>query len=49
MNARIGPLAQLVVVPLIERHTQPPSVIRIVGIEPLRKRLRQHRQTQERA
>ena len=49
MNARIGTMAQLVVVPLIERHAQPPSMVRIVGIESLRKRLRQHRQTQERA
>ena len=49
MNGRIGPAAQLVVVPLVERHAQPPSVVRIVGIESLRKRLRQHRQTQERA
>ena len=45
----IGTLAQLVVVPFLECHAQPPSVFRIVGVEALRKRLRQHRQTQERA
>jgi hypothetical protein len=49
MKTRIGPLAQLVVIPFIERHAQPTSVIRIMGIKALRKRLRQHWQTQKRA
>jgi hypothetical protein len=49
MKTRIGPFPQLVVIPFIECHAQPTSVIRIMGIEALRKRLRQHWQTQERA
>ena len=42
-------VARLVVVPLLERQAQPPGMVGIVGVEALRKRLRQHRQTQERA
>ena len=38
----------MILVPFLERHAQAARVLRIVGIESLRKRLRQHRQTHKR-
>ena len=49
VDGRIGRVAVLVVVPLLVRQPQQPDMIRIVGIEPLRKHPHQHRQRQERA